>query len=148
MEVSALQLSFLEVFLWERHEKDTYLLPGHVKVSVSEMCSSYGMSVLKRLYCINLTTIKFSNFKKCQDLESQVDFMHLQGSPQNCFLAIKKNPPKMYCNHIKSAIEDQFCQMKPTKTYCISCIFHRIYNFVPAHSYKSLRISFSTHSLP
>ena len=43
MEVSVLHLSVLSRFFYE---KDTKVLPGHVKVSVLERRPSYGMSVL------------------------------------------------------------------------------------------------------
>ena len=44
IEVSVLRLSVLQRFF---NEKDTYVLPGHVKVSVLQRCPSYGMSVLR-----------------------------------------------------------------------------------------------------
>ena len=34
-------------FLWFFYEKHTYVLPGHVEVSVLERCQSYGKSVLR-----------------------------------------------------------------------------------------------------
>ena len=46
IEVSFLRLSVLQRFFYE---KDTYVLPGHVKVSILERCPSYGMFVLRGL---------------------------------------------------------------------------------------------------
>ena len=42
--MSVLRLSVLQRFFYEEH---TYVLPGHVEVSVLERCPSYGMSVLR-----------------------------------------------------------------------------------------------------